>query len=54
MGKEEVKNNLVATKLGLVEKYTRRLKVCKSRPEQKMLRNRIDKYRHQAADASRM
>jgi hypothetical protein len=54
MGKEEIKNNLVQTKLGLAEKYFRLAKVSKSKPKQRQLLNRVDKYRRQAADASRM
>lgn len=54
MGKEEIKNNLVKMKLGLAEKYTRLAQISKSKPKQKQLLNRVDKYRRQAADASRM
>jgi len=54
MGKEEIKNNLVKTKLGLAEKYARLAKISKSKPKQRQLLNRVDKYRRQAAAAARM
>jgi hypothetical protein len=54
MGKEEIKQNLVQTKLALAEKYSRLAKASKSKPKQRVLLNRVDKYRRQAADASRM
>jgi hypothetical protein len=53
MTREDTKNTLVQTKLGLVEKYTRLAKVCKSRPKKQVLLNRVKKYRLQADDAAR-
>ena len=53
MTKQESVNKLVQTKLALAEKYTRLAKVCKSRPQQKVLLNRVDKYQRQAADLAR-
>lgn len=53
MTQETQKQKLIQAKLGLAEKYRRLALVCKSRPKQKRLLNRVQKYRRQADDISR-
>lgn len=45
---------LAAVKRMLIEKWTRRARAVKSKPEREMLYRRVEKYRRQAADLDRL
>ncbi len=54
MSKKSVAEKLARTKLALAEKCDRLIKVCKSKPKQKTLKNQAERFRRQAEQLSRI